>query len=478
LTVPPVVVNQELAMSRAQMWLTLLAVLFADALDLVDATITSVAAPSIVRDIGGGDSLVKWLGAGYAVALGSLLVVGGRIGDRYGQRRTFLLGMAGFLAASVAAGCAPNASALVAARIVQGSFGAVLIPQGMAIMAATFPKDMLKRAFAIFAPTLIIFAVGGPVLGGLLLDADVLGLGWRAVFLINVVVGGAGLVIAWRALPHVTPNLETRIDITGSLLMIFAVFGVMAGLLYGTDHGWTGLPLALVGGGAICFTVFVAHQRAAAHPLLDRSLLAHRGFSAGLVAGLLIFAIFSGVMYVLSLYFQTGLHFSPTQAAINLLPLTVGIAVGSIISTALLSRIGRCVVAVGLAASGAGLTTLLLVVTRYDANPTWWQLGAATLIIGIGAGTCFNAIFNVTLGDLAPGDTGAASGSLNAIQQIANGVGAVIATSVYFAASASGPGYAMRVTLGLALVLTGVCLVVVVPMLPRQSTALTELRRT
>lgn len=460
------------------MWLALVAVLFADALDLVDGTVTSVAAPTIMRDIGGGESLVKWLGAGYSVALGSLMVVGGRLGDRYGQRQTFLLGMAGFVAASVLAGCAPNASALITARVVQGAFGALLIPQGMAIMAAAFPRDMLKRAFAIFAPALVIFAAGGPVFGGLLLDADLLGLSWRAVFLINVVVGGAGFLLAWRVLPRVAATRETRIDTTGALLMIVAAFGVLAGVVHGTNDGWTELPLSLIGGGAVCFALFVRQQRAVAHPLLDRSLLANRGFSTGLIAGLLIFAIFSGVMYVLSLNFQLSLHFSPTQAAINLLPLTIGIAMGSTLSTALLSRLGRWVVALGLTASGAGLGTLLAVVVRYDGNPTSWQLGVATLIIGLGAGTCFNAIFNVTLGDVAPGDAGAASGSLNAIQQLANGIGTAVVTSVYFAAAASGPVCAMRVTLWLALVVTAACLVVAVPLLPRHSTTPEEPKRT
>lgn len=164
-------------MSGRVLWLTLIVVLIADALDLIDATIATVAAPSIVRDLGGGEALVKWLGASYALTLGSLLVVGGRIGDRYGQRRTFLVGMAGFVAASALAGLALNPAMLVVARLIQGAFGALLIPQGMAIVTRTFPREMLTKAFGAFGPLLGIFAVGGPVLGGLIIDADLFGLG-------------------------------------------------------------------------------------------------------------------------------------------------------------------------------------------------------------------------------------------------------------------------------------------------------------
>ncbi|MDG4668039.1 MFS transporter [Mycobacterium sp. 236(2023)] len=454
--------------SRRQMWLVLVAVLVADALDLVDATITNVAAPTIMRDLGGGESLVQWLGAGYALALGSLMVVGGRIGDRFGQRQTFLIGMSGFIVASLVAGCAVNAPMLVVARVLQGAFGALLIPQGMAIMAATFPKDMLRRAFAVFAPALVVFGVAGPLLGGLLLEANVFGFGWRAVFLVNVVIGGAGLLFAWQVLPHVPANHDVRIDLMGCVLLMLAVFGVLGGLLSGADLGWTPPMLAGVGIGTICFAIFVLQQRTTAHPLLDPRLLGNRGFTAGLVAGLLIFASFSGMMYVLSLYFQLGLHFSPIQAALNLLPLTLGIAAGSMLCTALLGRIGRYVLGVGLGISSAGVTTMLVVITWYGDDTRWWQLGAATLLIGLGAGPCFNAIFNVALGDLAPSEAGAASGSLNAIQQVANGVGAVLVTSVFFAALARGPIDAMRVTLGVVLMVTLVSFGVI-PLLPKQS---------
>lgn len=144
-------------------------------------------------------------------------MVGGRIGDRYGQRRTFLVGMAGFVAASALAGLALNPAMLVVARlIIQGAFGALLIPQGMAIVTRTFPREMLTKAFGAFGPLLGIFAVGGPVLGGLIIDADLFGLGWRPMFLINIVIGGLGLLLAIKVLPHIEPDPRVRVDMVAA----------------------------------------------------------------------------------------------------------------------------------------------------------------------------------------------------------------------------------------------------------------------
>ncbi len=151
--------------------------LLADALDMIDATVTNIAAPTIVRDIGGGDALIKWLTSAYAVSLGVLLVVGGRLGDRYGQRRLFLIGMAGFTAASAACGLAMAPALLIVARAVQGAFGAMLIPQGMAIMTKAFSREQLQRAFGVFGPLLGLSAVGGPILAGFIIDSDIAGLG-------------------------------------------------------------------------------------------------------------------------------------------------------------------------------------------------------------------------------------------------------------------------------------------------------------
>jgi len=459
------------AVAGKAMWLTLLIVLIADGLDLIDATITNIAAPSIVADIGGGPALVKWLGAAYALALGSMLVLGGRLGDRYGQRRVFLVGMAGFTLASAAAGLALDPAVLIAARVVQGGFGALLIPQGMAIMTKTFSREALAKAFAAFGPMLGIFAVGGPILGGFLIDANLLGLGWRPVFLVNVVLGVLGLLLAVRVLPTVPADRSARIDVVGSVLLAGAMFGLLFGLVEGSTDGWTAVPALSLVVAAVLAAAFTRRQLTTAAPLITPSLFTHRGFTSGLVTGLLVFAAFNGLMYVISLYFQLGLGYSPLHAALSLLPLTAGIILGAGACMALVTRLGRILVLAGLLASASGTGLLLLVVRTAGLGATWWQLALVTLLIGAGAGTCFGSIFDTALGDIAPDEAGAASGSLSAVQQIAAGVGSAAVTSVYFGHLATSQASAMTVSLVVVLGITALCLLAV-PLLPRKATEL------
>src|ERR1700734_2446050 len=173
-------------------------VIIADVLDLMDSTITNIAAPTIVRDIGGGESGIKWLGASYALAMGVPLVVGGRLGDRYGKRRIFLIAIVGFVAASLLCGLSVSPAMLIGSRLVQGAFGALLIPQGISILTATFSRAQFSRAVSVFGPVLAISAVLGPIVAGFLIDADLGGLSWRPIFGINIVLGAAGFVAALR----------------------------------------------------------------------------------------------------------------------------------------------------------------------------------------------------------------------------------------------------------------------------------------
>lgn len=462
--------SETAPLSTKSVWLTLIVVLLADAMDLIDSTITNIAAPSIVADLGADDSVIKWLGAAYALALGSLLVLGGKLGDKFGQRGTFLVGMAGFILASATAGLALSPEMLIASRVAQGMFGALLIPQGMAIMTATFPKPMLQKAFGVFAPMLGVFAVGGPILGGVLIDANLFGLQWRPVFLINLVVGGVAFVMAVKVLPHVPARPHTRIDVLGSGLLIVALFGVLFGLIEGSSDGWSAAPIVAIVIGALVFAAFVWRQARTAEPLLPRTLLANRGFTAGLIVGLLVFAGFSGLMYVISLFFQFGLGYTPTQTSLNLIPLTIGIMGGSGIAAALITRLARRLVVLGLVAMLVGIGAWLLFLQASGLDLAWWQSAIATLFMGLGAGICFSSIFNTALGDVDAEEAGSASGSLSAVQQVANGVGSALVTSIFLTLLPAGDIAAVSVTLIALIGLIAACLLVV-PLLPRTAIA-------
>ncbi|WP_053752598.1 MFS transporter [Streptomyces sp. MMG1533] len=449
-------------------WAILAVVLAADVLDLLDATITNIAAPTITKDLGGGPGLVQWLGASYALALGVLLVPGGRLGDKYGRRRLFLYGPAGFVAASLACGLAPTPAALVLARLAQGACAALVIPQGFGILGATWPRDQIGKAFSLFGPVMGLSAVSGPILAGFLVDADIAGLGWRPMFLINLLLGGAALLAAVRLLPRDTGDPSVSVDGPGSALLASALLGLLGGLIDGSDHGWTPRAFVLLLLGLALFAGFCHRQRTAAHPLVQPSLLHNRGFTSGLILGIVAFAATAGLLYVISLFFQRGLGRSPSDTALGLIPLSLGIVIASIACYRLIHSYGRRLVVAGLLMILAGCGHLALLVGNSGTSVSSWALVPPVLVIGLGMGTCFGTVYDVTIGDIAPDEAGSASGSLNAVQQVANAIGAASVTTVYFHTADGGEAHAMTVSLVVVAAATLLCLPLV-RLLPRKA---------
>ena len=450
-------------------WAILGVVLAADVLDLLDSTITNIAAPTIAADLGGGTGLIQWLGAAYALSLGVLLVLGGRLGDKYGHRRLFLAGLGGFTVASVACGLAMNPESLVAARLLQGAFGALVIPQGFGILGATWPRDQMSKAFSLFGPVMGLSAVGGPILAGFLIDADIAGLGWRPMFLINLVLGGAALLAAARLLPRDTGDRTVSVDGPGSALLGAAMLGLLSGLIEGSTHGWTTAPVLLIAAGLAFFAAFWHRQRTAENPLIQPSLLRNRGFTSGLALGAVFFAAVAGLLYVVSLFQQQGLGRSPAGAALGLVPLSAGIVVASIACHQLIGRFGRRLVLAGLLITLTGTGYLLALVAISGTDTGSWALVPPLLIVGLGMGTCFGTVYDVAIGDIAPSEAGSAGGSLGAVQQLANAVGAAAVTTVYFKASPGG-GEAHATVLSLTVVAAVALLCLpLVRLLPRKA---------
>jgi EmrB/QacA subfamily drug resistance transporter len=450
-------------------WAVLAIVLIADIMDLLDSTITTIAAPTISAGLHGGPELIKWLGASYALSLGVLLVTGGRLGDRYGRRRTFLIGIAGFTAASLACGLAWDPASIIVARLIQGAFGALLIPQGFGILGSVFPREHIGKAFSTFGPILGLSAVGGPLLAGVLIDANLFGLSWRPMFLINIVLGVAGLVAGLRLLPRDRGDASVRIDVAGSALLAGTMLGLLFGLIEGSTSGWTALPIAAMAAGLACFAAFCQRQRTAVAPLIKPSLLRNRGFAAGLIVGLVVFAAIGGLIYAVSLYLQRGLGYSPLRAAVvGFAPVAAGLVIASVASMNLLGRLGRELTLAGIVVTVAGVGWLLLLVT--GSTPTAASLAPAMTVIGLGMGATFATIYDIAIGDIDPAEAGSASGSLSSIQQLANAIGPAIITTIYFDALSGGQGHAMSVSLG-AVTGIGVLSALAVPLLPRRAQA-------
>ena len=461
-------VDRAEAAARAA-WAVLAIVLIADIMDLLDSTITTIAAPVISARLHGGPELIKWLGASYALSLGVLLVTGGRLGDRYGRRRIFLIGIAGFTAASLAAGCAWDPASIIVARLVQGAFGALLIPQGFGLLGAVFPREQIGKAFSAFGPILGLSAVGGPLLAGVLIDANLFGLGWRPMFLINIVLGVAGLVLGSRLLPRDRGDASVRIDVAGSVLLAGTMLGLLFGFIQGSADGWTAVPIAALVLGVAFFVVFCWRQRTAAAPLIKPSLLSNRGFTAGLIVGLVLFAAIGGMIYAVSLYLQRGLDYSPLRAAVvGFAPVAAGLVIASVASMNLVTRLGRKLSLAGIIVTVAGVGWLLLLVT--GSTPTAWSLAPAMAVIGLGMGAAFATIYDIAIGDIDPAEAGSASGSLSSVQQLANAIGPAIITTIYFGALRGGQAHAMAVSLG-AVIGIGVLSALAVPLLPRRAQA-------
>ena len=434
-------------------------VIIADVLDLMDSTITTIAAPTIVREIGGGESLIKWLGASYALAMGVLLVVGGRLGDRYGKRRTFLIGIVGFVAASLLCGLSVSPAMLIASRIAQGSFGALLIPQGISILTATFSRAQIPRAVSAFGPAMGISAVLGPIVAGFIIDADIAGLTWRPIFLINIILGTVGFAAALTYLPHDLPSSDVVIDGLGAGLLGASMLGLMYGLIQGSTAGWTLGPILSIVIGATLFGGFGLRQYTATNPLIIPSLLRNRGFTAGLVLGFAFFAAVSGFPYVVSLFFQTALGFTPSRAAIGLAPVMIGIIGASLVARPLVTTLGRQLVVIGLLITLAGAGGLWVTVGREGISVGVWAMAPSLVALGIGMGVAFSSIFDVALGNIAPSEGGSASGSLSAVQQLATAVGAAVVTTVYFGQrTAHGPVHAMTISIAVVGCIAAVCL--------------------
>lgn len=426
-------------LGKLAMWAVLLLVLLADALDMIDATVTNIAAPTIVDDIGGGDGLIKWLGASYALAMGVLLVIGGRLGDRYGQRNLFLIGMSGFTLASAACGLAGGSGVMISARILQGAFGALLIPQGMAIITRHFTPDMRRTSFNLFGPLLGIATIGGPVLAGFVIDADFAGLSWRPIFLVNLILGTIGVVLAARILPRDNADPAVTVDGVGAGILALAVFGMMFGLIEGSESDWSILSIAALAVGVVFLLLFARRQRTVAAPLIAPSLFRNKGFTSGLLVGLMFFAVTNGLAFVISLFIQQALGASPGSAALGMLPLTLGIIAGAGAGMALTRKPGRLLILAGMLVTLAGAGWFLALAVTSGTDVTLPALAPASVLAGIGMGACFGTLFDITIGNTDPAEAGSASGTLTAVQQLATALGSATVTTVYLHGGAPDP---------------------------------------
>ncbi len=413
-------------------WLVMAVVIIADVMDLLDSTVANLAGPSIRKDLGGGDTTLQWVLAAYTLAFAVGLVTSSRLGDLLGRRPMFIVGMAGFTISSLLCGFAPSADLLIAFRVLQGLFGAVMLPQGLAMVKQSFPPDELQKAFIPFGPIMGLSAVLGPILAGFLIDADLFGSGWRLIFLINVPVGLVGAVLAWKYLPRLPRDPGARLDPLGAVLLTIASATLIYPLVQGRELGWPAWIYAMIAGSLVVFALFAWSERRSAHPVIEPSLFRHRGFVAGLVFLGTFFVGMLGMSLVLNLFIQLGLGFTPMHTGIAMTPFALGMAVGAAASGAALGpRFGRHVLHGGLLITVAGMTWFALIVGN-GGHISAWHLAPSLVVAGFGSGLIFAPLFDIILADLGDHEVGTGSGLLNAVQQFSGALGVAILGTLFF----------------------------------------------
>jgi EmrB/QacA subfamily drug resistance transporter len=458
---------------RTRTWLVLAVVLAAEVMDLLDATIINVAGPSIRADLHGSYAFMQWLAAGYTLAFAVGLVTGGRLGDIYGRRRLFVVGAAGFTACSLCCAIVPAGApigTLILLRVLQGASGAVLIPQGFGILKEVVPPEDLGQAFGAFGPVMGLAAVGGPILAGALISADVLGTGWRMIFLVNLPLGILAVIGALRVLPPSRPTPALRLDLPGTALLSATLLLLVYPLVQGRELGWPAWTAACLALSVPGFLLFIGYERKRGQSaLVEPSLFRKPAFAAGLVAGLVLSAGLVGLTFVVGAHLQVGLGFSPLRAGLTLAPWALGIAIGSVLAGRYGARRGRRVLRLGLAVMVAGLAAQAVTLHLAGARLTGWDLAPALLVTGVGTGLAVTPFFDLVLANVDEHELGSASGTVNAAQQLGGAIGVAVLATVYFAQL--GPhgatGSAERVLL---LTLGGLALIgLVTPALPARA---------
>ena len=412
------------------------AVLAMSVMELLDSTVVSVAAPTIRADLGGSYSLMQWLSVGYTLAMATLLLVGGRLGDVVGRRRMMLSGVTGFTAASLICAVAGTPEVLLGGRLLQGAAAALMIPQAFGLIRDMFPPADVPKALAALGPVMGIGALLGPVVGGLLVEADLFGTGWRAIFLINVPIGIAAIAVARRHIPAVAPSApDTRIDIIGALIAAAGAALLIFPLVQGAEHGWPSYSIPMILAAVLVFAIFGRRQvqlvRAGRAPLVQPSIFRHRAYVAG-AAFAVCFLAAMGALFTIGVMLQIGLGFSPLASCLVMAPWALGAAFGSGVSGALMAKHGRRILHVGLVMMAAGILGLTAVYQLAGTDLGFVDLLPAVTVGGFGMGMIFVPLYDIILAGVDGNEMGSATGVLKSIDQIGTTLGVAVLGTVFF----------------------------------------------
>jgi len=426
-------------------WLTLIILLLAAFMNLLDVSIVNIAIPSIQRDLHATYADVQWALAGYTLAYALVLITGGRLGDIFGRKRLFLIGVTGFTVMSALCGAAQGPGMLIACRVVQGAMGAIMVPQVLAVIQVIFPPAERIKALAGFGVTAGLGTVSGPLIGGLLIQSNLLGLTWRPIFLINVPVGILAVAASAVLVRESRAPRPPKLDPVGVGLVSAALLLLLYPLVEGRQLGWPAWTFASMAAAAPVLAAFIGYERLKARrdgsPLVHVSLFRERGFSAGMAIALAFFLGIASFGLVLTLFLQLGLGFTPLHAGLTFLPFSAGLLVSSGAAARLAPRFGRGVTMAGALVIAAGMAGLIAIVRHYGAGVTTWELTPGLVAAGLGLGAVIAPLADIVLARVPKQEAGSASGVFNTGLQLGNSIGIAVIGVIFFGmlGSQSGP---------------------------------------
>ncbi|MGV9901869.1 MFS transporter [Streptomyces sp. NPDC003388] len=410
---------------RGHPWLTLITVAVGVMMVALDGTIVAIANPAIQKDLGASFADVQWITNGYFLALAVCLITAGKLGDRFGHRQTFLIGVTGFAAASGAIGLSNSIAAVVTFRVLQGLFGALLMPAALGLLRATFPAEKLNMAIGIWGMVIGASTAGGPILGGVLVEH----VNWQSVFFINVPVGALALLLGLLILlDHRAKNAPRSFDLPGIALLSGAMFCLVWALIKAPTWGWGDVKTwGFIGASALLFVLFAVWETRVAEPLIPLGMFRSVPLSAGVVLMVLMAIAFMGGLFFVTFYLQNVHGMSPIDAGLHLLPLTGMMIVGSPLAGAAITKLGpRIPLAGGMAATAVamyGMSTL-------EADTGSGVMSIWFALLGFGLAPVMVGATEVIVGNAPMELSGVAGGLQQAAMQIGGSLGTAVLGAV------------------------------------------------
>jgi EmrB/QacA subfamily drug resistance transporter len=423
-------------MTETRRWLVLGVVLMGTFMAILDVAIVNVAIPSIRTDLGASFGEIEFVVSAYTLTYACLLVTGGRLGDNYGRKHLFVLGLAVFAAASAACGMAPTSDILIAARAVQGIGGALMYPQVLAIIQVNFVDQERAKALGIFGSVIGIAAVAGQILGGALIALDIWHLEWRPIFLVNVPLALATIIAAIFILPKDEHTETVGLDWGGVALVTTALLLLVVPLLEGRELNWPPWMIGCLVAAFPVFGAFVWYERRFAgrggRPLVRMHLFACKSFAFGVPIAALFMASYAGYLFTLALYLQVGLGFSALQSGLTYTPTAIGFFITSLAAPRMIPLLGRLVLTAGYVLAAFGLAATATTVYSAGAHLHGFELAPSLFITGLGNGLGLSPLVGTVISGLEPEESGVGAGVVTTTLQVGNALGVALISLLFF----------------------------------------------